>query len=52
MSKSYTLKVACPDKSGLIAAVTRAIAESGGNVLHLSQYTALDIKKLRTSWRP
>lgn len=43
MPKSYTLKVVCPDKSGLIAAVTRTIAESGGNVLHLSQYTAVDI---------
>jgi formyltetrahydrofolate deformylase len=43
MPKSYILKVACPDQSGLIAAVTRTIAESGGNVLHLSQYTALDI---------
>jgi formyltetrahydrofolate deformylase len=43
MPKSYILKVACPDQSGLIAAITRTIAESGGNVLHLSQYTALDI---------
>ncbi len=43
MPKCYTLKVVCPDKSGLIAAVTRTIAESGGNVLHLSQYTAVDI---------
>jgi formyltetrahydrofolate deformylase len=43
MPKSYILKVACPDQSGLIAAVTRTIAESGGNVLHLSQYTAVDI---------
>jgi len=43
MPDSYILKVACPDQSGLIASVTRAIAESGGNVLHLSQYTAVDI---------
>jgi formyltetrahydrofolate deformylase len=43
MPKSYILKVDCPDQSGLIAAVTRTIAESGGNVLHLSQYTAVDI---------
>ena len=43
MSKSYTLKVACPDRSGLIAEVSRAVAESGGNILHLSQYTAVDI---------
>jgi len=43
MPKNYVLKVVCPDQSGLIAAVTRTIAESGGNVLHLSQYTAVDI---------
>jgi formyltetrahydrofolate deformylase len=43
MPKSYTLKIACPDRSGLIADVTRAIAESGGNILHMSQYTAEDI---------
>jgi formyltetrahydrofolate deformylase len=43
MPKSYILRVVCPDQSGLIAAVTRTIAESGGNVLHLSQYTAVDI---------
>jgi formyltetrahydrofolate deformylase len=43
MPKSYTLKVVCPDQSGLIAEVTKAIAQSGGNVLHLSQYTAVDI---------
>jgi formyltetrahydrofolate deformylase len=43
MRKNYVLKVVCPDQSGLIAAVTRTIAESGGNVLHLSQYTAVDI---------
>jgi formyltetrahydrofolate deformylase len=43
MNKSYILKVACPDQSGLIAVVARTIAEAGGNVLHLSQYTAVDI---------
>jgi formyltetrahydrofolate deformylase len=44
MPNSYTLKVSCPDQSGLIAVVARTIAESGGNVLHLSQYTAVDIE--------
>jgi formyltetrahydrofolate deformylase len=43
MSKRYTLKVVCPDQSGLIADVSRTVAESGGNILHLSQYTAVDI---------
>jgi formyltetrahydrofolate deformylase len=43
MSKSYILKVACPDRSGLIAEIAGTIAGAGGNVLHLSQYTAVDI---------
>jgi formyltetrahydrofolate deformylase len=43
MPRNFTLKVVCPDQSGLVAAVTGAIAQSGGNVLHLSQYTAVDI---------
>jgi len=43
MSKSYTLKVACPDQSGLIADIARTVAADGGNILHLSQYTAVDI---------
>jgi formyltetrahydrofolate deformylase len=43
MPKRYTLNIVCPDQSGLIASVTRTIAESGGNVLHLSQHTAVDI---------
>jgi len=43
MPKQFALKVVCPDKGGLIAAVAAAIAESGGNILHLSQHTAVDI---------
>jgi formyltetrahydrofolate deformylase len=44
MAKQFALKIICPDKPGLIAAVTGTIAGSGGNVLHLSQYTAVDIE--------
>jgi len=43
MSRRFVLKVVCPDRSGLIAAVTGAIAESGGNILDMSQHTSVDI---------
>ncbi len=39
----YILKVACPDRKGIIAAVTRVVAESGANVLDLTQHTASDV---------
>ena len=39
----YTLTVTCPDKSGLIAAITNCIASSGGNILNLAQHTSTDI---------
>ncbi|HKL85171.1 MAG TPA: formyltetrahydrofolate deformylase [Treponemataceae bacterium] len=40
---TFTLTVSSPDKSGLIAAVTGCIAETGGNILNLAQHTAVDI---------
>lgn len=43
MPKEYYLTVQCPDQSGLIAAVTSAIAAAGGNVLNMGQHTAVDI---------
>lgn len=43
MPREYALKVVCPDRSGLIAAVTGSIARSGGNILDMSQHTATDI---------
>ena len=39
----FTLTVRCPDQKGIIAAVTQTIAASGGNILNLSQHTAVDI---------
>jgi len=39
----YSLTVSCPDRKGLIAAVTHQIAQGGGNILNLSQHTAVDI---------
>jgi formyltetrahydrofolate deformylase len=41
--QTYTLTVSCADQPGLIAAVTGCIAETGGNILNLAQYTATDI---------
>jgi formyltetrahydrofolate deformylase len=39
----FTLTVRCPDQKGIIAAVTQTIAAGGGNILNLSQHTAVDI---------
>jgi formyltetrahydrofolate deformylase len=39
----FTLTVKCPDQRGIIAAVTQTIAAGGGNILNLSQHTAIDI---------
>jgi formyltetrahydrofolate deformylase len=41
--QTYTLTVSCADQPGLIAAVTGCIAETGGNILNLAQYTAIDM---------
>ncbi len=43
MLSSYYLTVTCPDRAGLIASVTGAIAASGGNILDLRQHTAIDL---------
>jgi len=42
MSK-FILQVLCPDQSGLIAAFTQGIAQTGANILDLTQHTAKDI---------
>lgn len=41
--KKIVLQVQCLDKSGLIAAFTQKIAQSGANILDLTQHTAKDI---------
>ncbi len=41
--KTYTLTVTCPDASGIVAQITQAVAGAGGNILNLSQHTALDV---------
>ncbi|MGJ9411426.1 formyltetrahydrofolate deformylase [Aeromicrobium sp. CF4.19] len=39
MSPTYVLTLSCPDRPGLVFAVTRWIAEAGGNILDSQQYT-------------
>jgi len=39
----FILQVLCPDQSGLIAAFTQGIAQTGANILDLTQHTAKDI---------
>ena len=39
MSDTYILTLTCPDRPGLVYAVTRWIAESGGNLLDSQQFT-------------
>jgi formyltetrahydrofolate deformylase len=55
------LKLNCPDAVGLLAQITGAISEHGGNLLEVSQYTdvstgwffaRLAIEKGRESWNP
>ncbi len=43
MSSEFYLTVTCPDRAGLIASVTGAVAASGGNILDLRQHTAIDL---------
>lgn len=39
----YVLKVICPDKKGIVAALTGILADKGANILDLTQHTASDI---------
>lgn len=39
MPETYVLTLTCPDRPGLVYAVTRWIAESGGNLLDSQQFT-------------
>ena len=39
MSTTYVLTLSCPDRPGLVFAVTRWITEAGGNILDSQQYT-------------
>jgi len=39
----FVLQIKCPDQSGLIAAFTQGIAQTGANILDLTQHTSKDI---------
>ena len=39
MTSSFVLTLSCPDRPGLVFAVTRWVAESGGNILDSQQFT-------------
>ena len=39
----FVITVTCPDRQGIIASVTGVLAESGANILDLSQHTASDV---------
>jgi formyltetrahydrofolate deformylase len=43
MRAEYYITVSCPDRAGIIAAITGAIAGFQGNILDLRQHTAVDI---------
>jgi formyltetrahydrofolate deformylase len=43
MTKKFVLQILCPDQSGLIAAFTQGIAQTGANILDLTQHTSKDI---------
>ncbi len=42
MTHHYTLTISCPDRSGIIAAVTGFIAQHGGFIVEASYHTELD----------
>jgi len=66
-AKSYILKLSCPDRAGIVHAVTGFLLEQGGNILGSAQHgdadhrrffmriefeTAADLEPLRTGFAP
>jgi formyltetrahydrofolate deformylase len=51
-SQTATLLISCPDRQGLVAAVTQFIAEHHGNILHLAQHVdqADGVFFMRVEW--
>ena len=43
MMNHYILTVLCPDKKGIVAALTSLLADEGANILDLTQHTASDM---------
>jgi formyltetrahydrofolate deformylase len=50
--RSAILLVSCPDRPGLVAALTAFIAENGGNILHLDQHVDAEenVFFMRVEW--
>jgi len=50
--RSAILLIACPDRPGLVAAITSFIAQNGGNILHLDQHVDAqeNIFFMRVEW--
>jgi formyltetrahydrofolate deformylase len=50
--RSATLLISCPDRHGLVAAITDFIASNNGNILHLDQHvdTEANIFFMRVVW--
>lgn len=51
-TQSATLLISCPDRKGLVAAVTDFIARNDGNILHLDQHVdaAENVFFMRVEW--
>lgn len=51
-TRSATLLISCPDRRGLVAAVTEFIAARSGNILHLDQHVDADenVFFMRVEW--
>jgi formyltetrahydrofolate deformylase len=51
-SQSATLLISCPDRKGLVAAVTDFLARNNGNILHLDQHVdaAENVFFMRVEW--
>src|SRR3970282_2549028 len=41
----YTLTISCPDRSGIIAAVTGFIAQNGGSIVEASYHTEQEAQR-------
>jgi formyltetrahydrofolate deformylase len=51
-TRSATLLISCPDRKGLVAAVTDFLARNNGNILHLDQHVdaAENVFFMRVEW--
>jgi formyltetrahydrofolate deformylase len=54
MPDNLVLLIHCPDREGLVAAVTEAIRRSGGNIVDLDQHVDAErgVFFMRVAWTP